>query len=164
MPAKPEKIVLALGANMGNRMATLKAATEQLKSIVKITATSPVYETQAAYIVDQPVFLNATVMGETVLEPLELLKALKNLEKDLGRVETIRNGPRVIDIDILFYGDRILQADELTLPHPRMSEREFVLRPLADIASDLKHPVSGETIAEMLARVPSSHPKRVGHL
>jgi 2-amino-4-hydroxy-6-hydroxymethyldihydropteridine diphosphokinase len=154
-------VVLALGSNMGDRLAALRAAAAKLARYVTVKKTSPVYETTAAYVVDQPPFLNAVLTGETKLEPLALLWSLKELEIKLGRQPTFHYGPRLIDIDMLFYGDRILSTQELILPHPRVAEREFVLRPLADIAPDWKHPQSGLTVAEMLGRLPAHTAMRV---
>jgi len=158
------KIALAIGSNVGDRMAALRAAVTGLAPYMAVTHISPVYETAAAYVTDQPAFLNAALMGTTKLEPLALLKALKNLESEIGREVTFRYGPRVLDIDILFYDDQVLESPELTLPHPRMAEREFVLLPLADIVADWKHPQSGLTVAEMLDRVETSNPKCLGAL
>ncbi len=135
-------------------MESLRKAAKALASCVEVTSFSPVYETAPAYVTDQPVFLNAVVMGRTKFEPLPLLWASKNLERKVGRTPTFRYGPRVIDIDILFYGGTILETPELTLPHPRMAERDFVLKPFNDIAPDWKNPVSGKTVREMLALIP----------
>jgi 2-amino-4-hydroxy-6-hydroxymethyldihydropteridine diphosphokinase len=157
-------IALALGSNMGDRLALLRAAVGALAASVTITKVSPIYETAPIYATDQPAFLNGVVLGETLQEPLELLRTLKELEIKLGREPSFRYGPRLIDIDILFYGNRILALPELTLPHPRMAEREFVLRPLADIAPDWEHPHTGLSVVEMLARVPDTKPACLGPL
>ena len=151
--SKTEQVVLTLGSNSGDRLAALRAAAAGLAPYVKIAAISPVYEGPAIYVTDQPAFLNAAVLGETALEPPVLLRALKTLEYELGRQPTFRYGPRLIALDIIFYGARIVNAPELSIPHPRLEEREFVLRPLADIAPDWKHPQNGKTVAEMLARI-----------
>ncbi len=164
MNPKPETIALALGSNMGDRMAALRAAATALTPFVSVTAASPVYETAAVYIANQPAFLNAALTGTTELEPLALLTALKKLETELGRRPGLRYGPRLLDIDIIFYGDHILATPELALPHPRVAEREFVLWPLADVAPEWKHPETGRTVAEMLSLVPTSHPVCVGSL
>jgi len=157
-------VALGLGSNIGNREAALRAALSGLAPFIDIKAVSNLYETAPAYVTDQPAFLNAAAVGEAKLEPLILLRAMKQLESDLGREPTFRYGPRLLDIDIIFYGDRELKTPELTLPHPRLAEREFVLRPLADIAPDWLHPVTGLTIAEMLALVPASDAKNLGPL
>jgi 2-amino-4-hydroxy-6-hydroxymethyldihydropteridine diphosphokinase len=158
-PPKTVKVALALGANVGDRLAALRAAIDGLKPYVAITAKSPVYETAAAYVAGQPAFLNAALVGETKLEPLVLLRAVKDLENDLGRMPTFHYGPRAIDIDIIFYGDESVALPELAIPHPRVAEREFVLRPLSDIAPSWRHPQSGLAVKEMLARVEGNSPK-----
>lgn len=147
---KPIPVAFALGSNVGDRMEALRKAVLALRGYVDISAISPVYETAPAYVTDQPVFLNAAVIGTTLLEPLPLLWKVKDIETKVGRKPTFRYGPRVIDIDILFYGDLVYASDELTIPHTSLPEREFVLRPLCDIAPDLKHPKNGKTVADML--------------
>ena len=163
-PNKTAAVALGLGSNMGDRLALLRLALKELTPYVHITAASPVYETEAVYVTDQNPFLNAALLGETKLPPLVLLRALKQLEAELGRLPSYRYGPRLLDIDILFYDDQVLATPELTLPHGRMAEREFVLRPLAEIAPDWKHPLTGVTIAEMLRLVPNSDPLCLGPL
>lgn len=147
-------IAVALGSNLGDRLANLRAAVEAVGSIATVTAVSPVYETPAAYVTDQPAFLNATLTATTKLSPQGLLFALKHIEQDIGRQPTFRYGPRVIDLDILLYGEQTVATVELTIPHPRMAERAFVLRPLADIAPDWLHPTSGKTVATLFASLP----------
>ena len=151
-----EIIAIGLGSNLGDRPAVLQAAVARLTPYLTITATSQIYETPAAYVTDQPAFLNMAVTGTTNLSPRALLWSLKQIEHQLGRQPTFRYGPRLIDLDILFYGDRILQESELTLPHPRIAERSFVLRPLADIAPDWQHPTSRLTVAAMLRKLPAT--------
>jgi 2-amino-4-hydroxy-6-hydroxymethyldihydropteridine diphosphokinase len=157
-------VALALGANVGDRLGMLRAAVAGLASYVNVTTVSPIYETAPAYVTDQPFFLNAVILAKTKLEPLALLWSVKQLETELGRTPTFRYGPRAIDIDILFHGEHIVASPELTLPHPRMVEREFVLRPLADVEKNWKHPQTGYTAGEMLARIPSENPNCVGAL
>lgn len=147
----PVPVAFALGSNVGNRMDALRRAVQSLRAYVDISAVSPVYETAPAYVTDQPVFLNAALTGTTRLEPLPLLWKVKHIETEVGRRPTFRYGPRVIDIDILFYGEAIYASDELTIPHACLPERDFVLRPLSDIAPGLKHPQNGKTVAEMLS-------------
>jgi len=151
---KTEQVALALGSNFGDRSAALRAALKELVPYVRVTATSKVYEGPALYVADQPPFFNAAVIGETALEPPVLLRALKTLEYELGRQPTFRYGPRLIDLDIIFYGDKIVNAPELAIPHPLLEEREFVLRPLADIAPEWKHPQTGRSVAELLEHTP----------
>jgi len=160
----PTPVALALGSNLGDRLGSLRKAVAALASCVEVKSISPVYETAPAYITDQPVFLNAAVTGITQLEPLPLLWALKNLERDIGRTPTFRYGPRVIDIDILFYDDMIFESPELTIPHPRLFERDFVLKPLSDIAPTWKHAALGKTVTELLAALPANTMTRLGPL
>jgi len=144
---------IALGSNIGDRLKSLQAAIAALAPYVFITAKSQVYETAAAYVTDQPAFLNAAVLGETKLEPLALLLTLKHIEVALGRTPTFRYGPRVIDLDILFYGEKIISTPELVIPHSQMAERAFVLRPLSDIKPSWKHPKTGLTVVAMLGKL-----------
>ena len=144
---------LALGSNLGNRLASLKNAISNLTPQMDVKKKSPVYETPPWGHTDQPPFLNQCVMVETYLEPENLLPHLKRLETVLGREPTFENGPRVIDIDILFYDDLILNTPPLVIPHPRMHTRGFVLVPLNDIAPDVVHPVLGKPISELLLDV-----------
>jgi 2-amino-4-hydroxy-6-hydroxymethyldihydropteridine diphosphokinase len=145
------KIFLSLGSNLGDREGNLRTAIEYLP----VSRVSPIYETEPVDYTDQPWFLNQVAEIETELSPIELLAATSRIEYDLGRVRSVPRGPRTIDIDILLYGDRIVNTPDLRIPHPRMAERRFVLAPLADLAPDLKHPVTGRTIREMLAAAPA---------
>lgn len=163
-PPQNTPIALALGSNLGDRWAALRGAVKAFANIMHVQACSKVYETPAAYVTDQPAFLNMAVLASTVLEPLPLLWALKKLETKLGRMPTFRYGPRVLDIDILFYGTTVMTAPELTLPHPRMIEREFVLRPLADIAPQWTHPITGATVSDMLRTLPEQTARSLGDL
>jgi 2-amino-4-hydroxy-6-hydroxymethyldihydropteridine diphosphokinase len=155
-------VTLALGTNLGDRPANLRAAVASLPPAVNGLAESPVYETPPWGVTDQPAFLNMVVRGTTALPPLELLRRLKQLETELGRQPGRRWGPRLIDIDILFYDDLVIDQPGLTVPHPRLPERAFVLVPLADLAPDLVHPRLGKSVRELLAGVDAEGVKRYG--
>jgi 2-amino-4-hydroxy-6-hydroxymethyldihydropteridine diphosphokinase len=146
-------VYLSLGTNLGQRRQNLERAVAGLGEVMAITAVSPIYQTPPWGLTDQPDFLNLCLEATTTLTPPDLLHFTRQLEKELGREKTVRWGPRLIDIDILFYDDLILRSEELTIPHPRMAERAFVLVPLADIAPDLVHPETGQTVAEMVTAV-----------
>lgn len=140
---------LALGSNLGDRIANLRAARFGLPPSVVVRRSSPVYETPPWGVTDQPAFLNMVLETETELEPEPLLAYLKWIETGLGRTPAARWGPRLIDIDILFYDDIILESLKIIIPHPRLHERAFVLVPLADIAPQLVHPMLGKTVSAM---------------
>jgi 2-amino-4-hydroxy-6-hydroxymethyldihydropteridine diphosphokinase len=142
-------VYLALGSNLGNRAANLREAIASLPPQVEVKARSAVYETPPIGFADQDMFLNQVIRGETYLQPELLLKHLKRLEIALGRKPSFENGPRLIDMDILFYDDLVLYSTALTIPHPRLHERGFVLVPLLDIAAELEHPVKKKSVREL---------------
>lgn len=146
-------VYLALGSNMGNRLANLKNAISNLTPQMDVKKKSPVYEAPPWGYADQPPFLNQCLMAETYLSPEDLLAHLKRLETALGREPSFENGPRLIDMDILFYDDEIIDAPPLAVPHPRMHTRGFVLVPLNDIAPDFIHPALGKSVGELLLDV-----------
>ncbi len=148
------EVFVALGTNLGDRLENLRQALQEIDRLMDILDMSPVYETAPKYVLDQPPFLNMVVRGETALEARRLLADLKSAEAALGRdEEEVRYGPRVIDLDILFYGESIINLPDLRIPHDKIAERAFVLRPLADIAAAKRHPETGRSIGEMLARL-----------
>lgn len=147
-------IYLSLGSNLGDRGANLREAIARLAPDVRVLRVSPVYETEPVDYTDQAWFLNLVVEAETELAPAELLARTAAIELALGRVRTVPNGPRTVDIDILFYGGAVLATPEMEIPHPRMAARRFVLAPLADLAPDLRHPGTRRTIREMLQAAP----------
>ena len=146
-------VYLGLGTNKGDRQANLQSAIEALPPEVTVTAKSSVYQTPPWGYTDQPDFLNMVVAGKTRLPPRELLSYIKELEQQVGRTASFRWGPREIDIDILDYGGQALDLEGLTLPHPRMEARAFVLVPLAEVAPEWVHPRLGVSIRELLAEL-----------
>jgi 2-amino-4-hydroxy-6-hydroxymethyldihydropteridine diphosphokinase len=148
-PFRGNPAYIGMGSNLGDSLATMRAATVRLADLGAVLATSPVYETDPVGPRDQPVFLNAVAMLDTTLEPPALLDALLAIEAEFRRERTLRWGPRTLDLDLLWYAGRMLDSERLTVPHPRAHEREFVLRPLADLAPDL--PLAGSTAAALLA-------------
>lgn len=151
----PHTVFIALGSNLGDRLSNLREAIAALPPLVQPEMCSPVYETPPWGYTDQPRFLNQVIRAQTDLEPLALLDHLKKVEGRIGRKQTFRYGPRVIDLDILFYDDLVLEASGLDIPHPRLPGRAFVLLPLAQIDPELRHPLLGLTVRELLGEVDS---------
>lgn len=141
---------------MGERQENLRAAVAALPPLVRPLVCSPIYETPPWGYADQPAFLNQVLQVETDLTPRELLAFLKRLEVELGRRPSFRFGPRLIDLDILFYDDLVIRELDLIIPHPRLVERAFVLKPLADLAPEMPHPEFGKTVRQLLAEVDAS--------
>jgi 2-amino-4-hydroxy-6-hydroxymethyldihydropteridine diphosphokinase len=149
-------VYLSLGSNMGNRERNLRAALERFAAAeLEVLRVSPIYETEPVDLAEQGWFLNLVVEGRTDLFPRQLLARTQRIERALGRVRTVPKGPRTIDIDILLYGNAVVRGATLEIPHPRMGVRRFVLVPLADLAPDLRHPVTHRTVREMLDAAPA---------
>ncbi len=148
-----QTVYLSLGSNVGERAKNLQDAIAALADAgVEVSRVSSIYETEPVDLLEQPWFLNCVVEAQTNLPPLELLQALRAIEARMGSKKLVPKGPRLIDMDILLYGNETIDTPELQVPHPRMHQRRFVLAPLAEIAPRARHPVSGLTAAEMLAR------------
>lgn len=152
---------VALGANLGNRAASLEKALRGIGSFGEIVRVSSVYETEPVGLADQPTFLNAVAQISTGLNARQLLKNLLEIEQSLGRERSVRNGPRMIDLDLLLYGSSVILEPGLEVPHPRLNERRFVLAPLAEIAPELVHPVLGVTMVNLLSQLPEGEWVRV---
>ena len=147
-------VYIGLGANVGNRLANLRLALARMQTFARLEAVSRLYETAPVGLQEQPSFLNAACRVTTGLEPAALFRFLKNLEAEIGRRPGgPPGGPRPIDLDILLYGERLVETGGLRIPHPRLAERAFVLAPLCDLAPDLRHPVLGKTMRELLDAV-----------
>jgi 2-amino-4-hydroxy-6-hydroxymethyldihydropteridine diphosphokinase len=155
-------IYLSLGSNIGRRETHLLAAIEKLRAPdLRVLRVSPTYETEPVDYTAQPHFLNLVVEAETTLFPMQLLARTGRIERALGRVRTVPKGPRTIDIDILLYAQSVVHTAKLEIPHPRIAERRFVLAPLADLNPELRHPVTRQTVKEMLDAAPRQAVRRV---
>ena len=146
-----DRVAVALGSNLGDRRAHLDHAVASLRSILRHVVVSAYYDTIPAGIVGpQPLYLNAAAVGGTVLPPRALLDALLGIERERGRARPYPNAPRTLDLDLILFGDTVIDEPGLVVPHPRFRERRFVLEPLAEIAPDLRDPISGKTVGELL--------------
>ena len=155
-------VAIALGSNMGNRLAHLQQAINAIKLCgFQITALSSVWETAPWGDTDQPRFLNMCLTADTEMSGADALDGVKKIEKDLGRTVSRHWGPREIDIDIIIFGEEIIRTEKLTVPHPMMQDRAFVLCPLAEIAPDMKHPVLNKSVKELFEALPPENMVRI---
>lgn len=164
MSKKGSRIFIGVGTNLGNKKENLTRAIAEIKKIGEVLACSPVYETEPVGFVNQQFFYNQVLEIQTRLHPQEFLHALKEIEKSMGRVPTTINGPRIIDCDILYYGNLIMKTDILTIPHPRAAERAFVLVPLCAIAPEFMDPVQEKQVHELLKDLPEERRRKVKQL
>jgi 2-amino-4-hydroxy-6-hydroxymethyldihydropteridine diphosphokinase len=151
---------LSLGSNVGDREGHLREAIQRLHTVGDVQLVSSVYETAPVEFTAQPWFLNCVVAIKTSFTPAHLMRQLLAIEQGMGRERIQKKGPRRIDIDILLFGNEIVKTPELTIPHPSMEKRRFVLQPLAEIAPEARHPVSCKTVLELLDNLPSGQPVR----
>jgi 2-amino-4-hydroxy-6-hydroxymethyldihydropteridine diphosphokinase len=156
----PQLAYLSLGSNVGDRVAHLRDAIARLESIGRVVSVSSFYETEPVEVTDQPWFLNCAVGLETALTAEQLMARLLQIEQEMGRRRIQKKGPRTIDIDILLFDDLILDSPDVTIPHPAMQKRRFVLEPLAEIAAEARHPGIKKTIRELLEELPAGQSVR----
>ncbi len=151
----PNLVYLSLGSNIGDRESYLRKAIAQLQTTGRIVSVSSFYETEPVEVTNQAWFLNCAMALETAEKPEQLMASILDIEQQMGRQRLQNKGPRVIDIDILLFGDMVLDSAQLKIPHPAMDQRRFVLEPLAEIAPEVRHPVRRKTIRELLRELPA---------
>lgn len=156
-------VYLSLGSNIGDREGNLRDAISRLGGCGPVMAVSSFYETEPVEFTEQDWFLNCAVALETSLDAAALMKQLLKIEQEMGRKRAQKKGPRVIDLDILLFGDLVVETSELTIPHAAMASRRFVLEPLAEIAAEARHPVSGKSVRELLEALPGGQLVRRVH-
>ncbi len=149
-----KRVYLSLGSNLGDRAAHLNGAIKRMDTLGKIMAVSSFFETEPVELTAQPWFLNCAVELDTEKMPKQLLASIFDIEKEMGRRRVQKKGPRTVDIDILLFGNSIIKAKGLTIPHPAMHDRRFVLEPLAEIAPEIRHPIFKRTIRELRDALP----------
>ncbi len=156
----PNLAYLSLGSNVGDREKNLRAAIRRLKTLGRVTAVSSFYETEPVEFTEQPWFVNCAVALETSQSASQLMSGVLEIERETGRQRVQKKGPRIIDIDILLFGDLVVNTPDLTIPHPAMAERRFVLEPLTEIAAQIRHPVLKKTVGELLRALPAGQTVR----
>ena len=154
IPTLHKTVYLSLGSNVGDRAANLNTAIERLRGLGEVVAVSSFYETEPVEFEAQPWFVNCAVQLNTEKMPRQLLSGILDLEQQMGRRRAQKKGPRIIDIDILLFGNSVVETKGLTIPHPAMHERRFVLEPLAEIAPEMRHPVFKRTVRELRDTLP----------
>ena len=153
-------VYLSLGSNIGDRASNLQSAIEKISTLGEVISQSSLYETEPVEVSGHPWYLNCAVALKTEKMPKQLMSALLAIEQDMGRRRSHEKMPRKIDIDILLFGNSVIQSKELTVPHPEMHRRRFVLEPLAEIAAEVRHPVLKRTIGELLNALPAGQAVR----
>ena len=156
----PNLVYLSLGSNVGNPENNLREAIHRLEGLGRVTEVSSFYETEPVEFTEQPWFINGAVALETAQSAPDLMRGLLAIEREMGRQRLQKKGPRIIDIDILLFGDQIVNTPDLAIPHPAMADRRFVLEPLVEIADQLRHPVLNQTIGELLRALPAGQTVR----